>query len=258
MRRQLLLIATAWLLTGPGPAGAAARQADGTSWAPDVSAARSWAQGRTGEVAFRLEELGTGRRWGHRAWIRMKGASTLKTLLLATYLRRGSVRDRPLSAADRKLLEPMIRNSANMPANHLSVALGEDAIRRTARAAGMGTVDVQYPWWGATLTSPRAQVRLMANLERILPPRHRDYAMHLLRTITASQRWGVGRVPLPGWRVYFKGGWGDGSGAVDHQSVLLARGERRIALSIMTRGNASHRDGQRTLEGVARRLLRGL
>ena len=38
-----------------------------------------------------------------------------------------------------------------------------------------------------------------------------------------SQRWGIGQASLPGWRVYFKGGWGSGTGAVDHQVALLER-----------------------------------
>ncbi len=61
-----------------------------------------------------------------------------------------------------------------------------------------------------------------------------------------------------GWALYFKGGWGSGSGAVDHQVALLRRGTRRIAVAIMTTSSPSHEYGKGTLEGVARRLLRGL
>ena len=61
-----------------------------------------------------------------------------------------------------------------------------------------------------------------------------------------------------GWALYFKGGWGSGSGAVDHQVALLRRGKRRLSLAILTTGNPGHEYGKATLEGVARRLLRGL
>jgi hypothetical protein len=61
-----------------------------------------------------------------------------------------------------------------------------------------------------------------------------------------------------GWRLYFKGGWGTGTGVTDHQSALLTRGGRRVALSILTYGSGSHVYGKQTLRGVARRLLRGL
>ena len=73
-----------------------------------------------------------------------------------------------------------------------------------------------------------------------------------------SQRWGIGRLDLPDWRVYFKGGWGAGTGAVDHQVALLRRGDERIAIAVLTANNGSHAAGKRTLEGVFRRLLEGL
>ena len=68
----------------------------------------------------------------------------------------------------------------------------------------------------------------------------------------------TGRLDLPDWRVYFKGGWGAGTGAVDHQVVLLRRGEERIAVAVLTANNGSHAAGKTTLEGVFRRLLRDL
>jgi hypothetical protein len=73
-----------------------------------------------------------------------------------------------------------------------------------------------------------------------------------------SQRWGVGRVTPAGWTLHFKGGWGAGTGAVDHQVALLRRGDQRVAVAVMTTGNPSHAYGTRTLEGVFRRVLRGL
>ena len=61
-----------------------------------------------------------------------------------------------------------------------------------------------------------------------------------------------------GWKLYFKGGWGSGSGAVDHQVVLLRKNGRRIGLAVLTEGNPSQAYGNETLEGVFRRLLRRL
>ena len=48
-------------------------------------------------------------------------------------------------------------------------------------------------------------------------PRHRAYAMRLLASITPSQRWGIGEVAPKGWKLYFKGGWGYGTGLMDHE-----------------------------------------
>jgi hypothetical protein len=82
--------------------------------------------------------------------------------------------------------------------------------------------------------------------------------MTLLRTIVPEQRWGIARARPSNWKLYFKGGWGSGTGAVDHQVAQLRRGELRVAVAIMTTGNPSHAYGKATLEGVARRLLKGL
>jgi hypothetical protein len=61
-----------------------------------------------------------------------------------------------------------------------------------------------------------------------------------------------------GWDLYFKGGWGSGSGAVDHQVALLRKGRYRVSVAVMTTSNGSHAYGKQTLKGVFRRLLRGL
>lgn len=227
-------------------------------WVPGTAAAKRYIASRPGRVRYSLHDATSGRRWDYRATEPVKCASLMKTLLLATYLRSSDVRDRALTEDDRKDLRPMIRESANDPASALYVKLGADAIARTARAAGMGTV-TPNPHWGLTRTTARQQVALFSHLPDLFPKRHREYAMKLLATVVPSQRWGVGQVDLPAnWLLYFKGGWGSGTGAVDHQTALLMNGEQRLVLSITTTNNPSHRSGTKTLEGVASRLLAGL
>jgi hypothetical protein len=102
------------------------------------------------------------------------------------------------------------------------------------------------------------QTRFFLHLDGFVPARHRDFAMGLLGSIVPSQRWGVGRVARPGWALYFKGGWGSGTGAVDHQVALLRRGSRRFELAILTTNSPGHAYGKETLRGVAARLLGGL
>ena len=60
------------------------------------------------------------------------------------------------------------------------------------------------------------------------------------------------------YRIFFKGGWGSGTGRVTHQVALLERGETRISLAILTEFNPSHRYGTATIRGVAAHLLRGV
>jgi hypothetical protein len=167
------------------------------------------------------------------------------------------VRARALDARDRALLAPMIRRSDNLTATRIRDLVGNDALLRLARAAGMTRFAVAVSW-GSSLITARDQTRFLLRLESLLPARHRAYALRLLRTIVPRQRWGMGQAVPEGWRLYFKGGWGSGTGAVDHQVGLLTRGGHRVAIAIMTVANPSHRYGKATLEGVFRRLTSGL
>jgi len=183
-------------------------------------------------------------------------ASVLKAMLLVAYTRHA--RGRPLTTSERALLSPMIRRSDNDAANELFARVGPAALRRLARAAHMTRFAPATPIWGNSEITARDQTRFFLALETLLPQRHRAYALGLLEGITPSQRWGIGRLSLPGWRVYFKGGWGSGTGRVDHQVALLAKGDQRLAIAVLTRDDGSHAAGKRTLEGVFRRLLSGL
>jgi hypothetical protein len=135
--------------------------------------------------------------------------------------------------------------------------VGNAAVVRLARRAGM-TRFVIADVWGLSRITARDQSKFFLHIERLLPARHRDYALKLLRTIVPSQRWGMAQVIPDGWTLYFKGGWGSGTGAVDHQVGLLARGDDRVAIAVLTVNSPSHDYGKATLEGVSKRLLAGL
>jgi hypothetical protein len=241
-------VLAAALLWPAGPAPA-------ERWRPDVAAAAAWAAQRQGVVSFavRTEHRIVGRGLDRR----YVSASVIKAMLMTTYLRQSSVRDRPLHAGDRSLLGPMIRWSDNDAASRVRDVVGNDAIVRLARAAGMKRFRL-HPAWGLSLITARDQTRFFMRLERLLPERHRAYAMRLLRTIVPEQRWGIARAIPEGWRLYFKGGWGVGTGKVDHQVGLLRRGRHRVAIAVLTANSPSHEYAAATLEGVARRLTRGL
>lgn len=255
MRRTLSLVAVLAALTALLPAAPAA--ADGVSWIPTTAAARQYADSRAGSVSFAA--IGTdGRIVGHRAATRVPAASVLKVMFMTAYLRQASVRDRALTSADRALLEPMIRSSANDPATQIANRLGPGPLYALAAAAGMQDFSYTRPW-GLSTTSARDQVRFLRALPDHLPARHRDYALGLLTQIVPSQRWGIGQVSTPGWSVHFKGGWGSGTGAVDHQVALLRRSDgTRVSVAVMTTGNPNHAYGTDTLREVFRRLLADL
>jgi beta-lactamase class A len=225
-------------------------------WAPDVRSAADYAKGRRGSISFAVR---TQRRlYPWRASSGAPSASVVKAMLLVAYLRRPSVRGRPLRDGDRRLLAPMIRWSSNSAANRVIGLVGTDALVRLARHTGMRRFRPSLPIWGRSRIDAADQSRFFLHLERRVPRRHRRAALRLLGSIVRSQRWGIARVRPPGWALYFKGGWGSGTGGVDHQVALLRRGSRRLSLAILTTGSPSHAYGKRTLRGVAARLLRGL
>ena len=176
---------------------------------------------------------------------------------MAAYLRRRACATAPLNGGDRALLRPMIRRSDNVAATRVRDIVGNAALVRLARRAGHDALR-RHPVWGLSLITARDQSKFFLHIERLLPDRHRAYALRLLRTIVPSQRWGMAQVIPDGWTLYFKGGWGSGTGAVDHQVGLLRRGEDRVAIAVLTVNSPSHDYGKATLEGVSRRLLRGL
>jgi hypothetical protein len=237
-----LLMALLW------PAGAQA-------WTPHVARAARWAKARQCSVTFavRTED----HLWGRGVDTQVPSASVFKAMLLATYLRRTSVRHRDLTDADRALLRPMIRRSGNTAATRVRDIVGNPAVVRLARKAGMTRFAIADVWGMSRITA-RDQSKFFLHIERLLPARHRGYALKLLRTIVPSQRWGMAQVVPAGWTLYFKGGWGSGSGAVDHQVGLLARGDERVSIAVLTVNSPSHAYGKATLRGVSKRLLAGL
>lgn len=230
------------------------RSMSGDSWTARIEAARNYAAGRHGRVRFAVID-DDGRFRGHR-WARTAPmASVFKVMLLATYLRRA--RDQALTERDRDLLTPMIRWSDNYTAQRVRAIVGPTAIRRLARDVDMRHFRL-HSTWGLSRTSARDQAHFMYRFERYVPDRHERYARRLLHSIVPSQRWGIPRVTPNDWEVYFKGGWGTGTGRVTHQVAFLESGARRISVTILTEFSRSHRYGTRTVRGVAARLLRGL
>jgi hypothetical protein len=111
--------------------------------------------------------------------------------------------------------------------------------------------------WGKTQITARDQTRFFLHIDAYIAARHRSFGTRLLASITPSQRWGIGQVAPHGWQLFFKGGWGSGTGLLDHQVVLLTRGCARVSLAVLSMYDGSHAYGKETLRGVFSRLLRG-
>jgi beta-lactamase class A len=225
-------------------------------WRPHVAQARAWAAQRQGDVSFAVR---TERRaWSWRGTTTYRSASIVKAMLLVAYLRRPDVRHRALRPAERALLDPMVRRSDNRAADAVHARVGLAALSALAHRVGMRHF-LPYPVWGGSTVTADDQARLFVRVDRLVPRRHRAYAMGLLRGIVAGQRWGIAAARPAGWRIAFKGGWGRGvTRQVDHQAGLLTNGRLRVAIAVMSADNPSDAYGAASLQGVAARLLRGL
>ncbi len=235
----------------PGSGGSPAR-----AWRPGLRAAVAYARRRRGDVAFAVRFAGGfyAYRPDHAEW----SASVLKAMLLVAYLDRPSVARRALGAGEDATLRAMITRSDNEAADAIDTIVGADELRALARRAGMTAFVPAEPVWGESLITARDQTRFFLRIDALVAPRHRAYAMRLLASIVPSQRWGIGAVAPRGWRLYFKGGWGAGTGLIDNQVALLTRGCARVSVAVLTMHDGSHAYGKETLRGLFSRLLRGL
>jgi hypothetical protein len=224
-------------------------------WRPHMLAAIGYADTRTGDIAFavRSDTAFYGYRPNHDEW----SASVVKAMLMVAYLNQPGVRTRDLNAHDRQLLTPMITESDNDDAQIVFDTVGQSALRALAHRVGM-THFATSPIWGETEITAADQTTFFLHIDSYIPARHRAYAMSLLAGIVPSQRWGIGEVAPKGWKLYFKGGWGYGTGLLDHQVALLVRGCARVSIAVLTMHDGSHPYGKDTLKGIFARLLRGL
>jgi beta-lactamase class A len=168
------------------------------------------------------------------------------------------VRRRALRPGERALLDPMVRFSDNRAADAVHARVGLAALSALARRAGMRDF-APHPVWGGSSVTADDQARFFLRIDRLVPTRHRVYAMGLLRGIVPEQRWGIAAAVPEGWEIAFKGGWGRGvTRQVDHQAALLTNAALRVSVAVMTADNPGDGYGAATLRGVAARLLRRL
>ncbi len=229
-------------------------------WRPNMNAAINYAHTRTGDIAFAVrtgDRTGTGKFYGYRPDHREWSASVVKAMLMVAYVDQPSVANRALNGYDQSLLNPMITQSDNNAAQVVFDTVGQGALQALAARVGM-TNFATSSIWGETEITARDQTRFFLHIDSFIAPRHRWYAMNLLASIVPWERWGIGVVAPQGWKLYFKGGWGYGTGLLDHQVILLTRGCARISVAVLTMYDGSHPYGKETLRGIFWRLLRGL
>jgi hypothetical protein len=222
-----------------------------------IAAAKRYLAARAGIHSFAV--IGSENRiYGSEIHRRFVSASVVKAMLLVAYLDLLAARHRPLTGADRSILTPMIHVSDNAAATAVWSRVGDPRLRALARRAGMTDFSIVGIWANAMI-SAADQARFFFEIEPLIAPRFRRYALGLLSHIAGFESWGIPAVARPrGWRVDFKGGWRPtGRGQLVHQIARLRRGKTKLAIAVLTDGDPSMSYGIGTIEGVTRRLLRG-
>jgi len=244
-------IVTCAVLVIPGPAAGAPYPDHG-----QMDAVREYLKQRAGVVGVGVIDS-RGHMRGVHDRRRFVGASVVKAMLLVSYLRQAAHQGRELTRHERDKLRPMIRVSSNSAATWVYNRVGDVLLRRLARRADMDQFSICCRWTYAAF-SARDQAKFFWQLERLTPPRFRDYATHLLRTIVSRQSWGIPRVGRRrGASVLFKGGWRKTAlGRLVHQASFIRYGGTEFSLAVLTDGNPSRSYGIETIAGVARRILR--
>jgi hypothetical protein len=233
--------------------GAAAAPAKATPRAlatgAGIAAARRYARGRKGEVAFAVLD-GQGRLRGLDRTVAFPSASVVKAMLLVAVLRK--VGSGHLDGGTAKTLTSMITVSDNDAADAIYARVGGAGLTAVARAAHATRFrDVGY-WANAQLTAAD-QARFFYRVDQLVPTKHRAFARKLLSSIVGYQRWGIAPVAKRhDLKAFFKGGWRTG---ITHQVALLVKGDRRIALAVLTSGEPSMAYGEQTIAGIAARVL---
>jgi hypothetical protein len=212
---------------------------------------------RGGEFSFAFTDR-RGRIHGYRAREPRFSASAVKAMLLVAFLRRADVRDRDLTPAEQWDLHRMIAASANDPALALYQEIGDHGLARLAWAARMRHFEGGGAnGWGAVAASASDWVRFYTRLRRLLPPRHRAFAMEQLRSIVPEQSWGIPvAATAGGWTSYFKGGWvPTETGWVMVQNARLEHANETMAISILSEGRPSYGVGAWDIQLTAWEIL---
>ena len=262
-----LMLPAALLMAEGSPAGVdpgserGITTADGTKarsypWDKRVKQAKRYARKRGGSVSFAVIDERRRLR-GFRRGRQYSSASTVKVMIMVSYLRKRKVRRRKLRGSEKALISPMITRSDNGAASAVYSRVGPGGLEHLARAARMKRFEASSVWGGSQITA-RDQAKFMYRLRQLTPRRHRRYALGILRRIVPGQRWGIPPAKPKRWSIHFKGGWYPGGyGWRVHQVALLRRNGRRLSLAVLTEGGPSLSYGTETITGVTKRLLGG-
>ena len=175
-----------------------------------VAALTALPRGKNVAFGVGVLDAATGRRFVFDVGAPFEMASTVKVdILVATFLRAADA-GRGLTAGEKSLASVMIRNSDNAAASTLFRAAGRaPGMAKAYQRMGM-TATKAPSAWGLTTTTPGDRLVVLEALARgggALTAEAGAEILALMRSVTTSQRWGVGGVARAGETVAVKNGW---------------------------------------------------
>jgi len=201
----------------------------------------------------------TGQRYAYRGKEKYETASVVKVDILAALLLDAQDDDRSLTGTERSLADRMIRASDNDAAtalfNQVGGSSGLTAANRTLGLSGT----VTNAAWGLTRTTVNDQATLLAELadERgPLAAASRRFALDLMRTVNADQRWGVSAAATANERVAIKNGWlsrsTEGGRWIVNSLGRVTGDDVDVSVIVLSHGHGTQPDGIEAVERVAK------
>jgi hypothetical protein len=217
---------------------------------------------RAGRLAVAVYDRTADVRYAFREREPFMLASVAKVDILLALLLKTQGERRSLDGYERTLAARMIRYSDNDCAHELYLTVGgrrgltrvlsRIGVRHTSPGAGL--------YWGATLSRPSDQVRVLEWLTARSGPvsaANRRYALGLMSSVAPSQAWGVSAA---GERVALKNGWlpadaHDGLWTINSVGRLIVDGHE-LLVAVLSERNPTMETGVATVEDVARLVVR--
>lgn len=204
-----------------------------------------------------VQDLRTGATFSHGAQEGFPTASVSKLMILTLLVLRAGNEGRDLTEAERGLAEDMIRYSDNEVTNGLYARIGYNPgfSEGVSRLGLTGTEPHPHGVWGAVVTTPADQVRLLRALyteEGPLTADQRALVRGLMESVAPEQAWGVSAAAGPRDTVGLKNGWtpreSDGGRWAVNSVGYVDGPHRQYLVAVLSEGNAGYDTGVALVE----------
>lgn len=210
------------------------------------------------DFSVSLVDRRTGHHYDFHGDEEFAAASAVKLELLAALLLRAQDEGRALTQAEQGRVRKMIVASDNDAAVQVYAALGgPGGLRPALHRLGLHDTDPD-PQFGLTTTTAKDQTRMVSALTAAGSPLSKDSKesiLRLLSQVNADQTWGISAASFEGEQTAQKNGWLARSSENNRwivNSTGRVSGEKTdVALSVLSHGHRSQRDGIAFVERVA-------